>query len=400
MSQATVYPVGQVVTLRFKNIVRSNQFNVRSKREKESEKYQKGIRSLAPLIKAEGLMQNLVGFQQKKNKKFIDKVEICAGGRRTDAIEWLIATGQIDPETFEIRVLICSVEEAIQKSLVENSEREPLPPADQYRAFQAMKDAGRSVEEIATAWGVDDITINRRLKLANVAPRLFALYEDDKATLDQLMALALTDDHATQEQVWDSLSGWNQRTHANIRRLITTQAIDTKNSPIARFVGVADYEAAGGAVTRDLFSDNDDGFMNDAALLESLAVKKLEKQTPDLKAKFAWVDYLTSYNQYDSDFEEAHATALPFTDEQQKVYDELDAKVTDLQTKVDAMYDSEADEFTDEEQAELDSLEKEIEALEAQQEAMTQYGYDDAVKPLLGAVVSIDRDGSWPCLRA
>jgi ParB family chromosome partitioning protein len=391
MSQ-TIYPVGQIVILRAHQIVRSKQFNVRTKKEKTSEKYKTGIRTLAALLKAEGILQNLVGFQQKKNKKWIDVVEVCAGGRRTDAVEWLIENKAIDPATFEIPVLICTVEDAIAKSLAENSGREALPPADQFRAFQAMKEAGRAVEEIATAWGVDEITINRRLKLANVSPRLFELYEDGDATLDQLMALALTDDHKTQEQVWDSLPQHN-RTHAKIRSLITTQAIDTKNSPIARFVGLKAYEEAGGAVTRDLFSDADDGFMNDPALLESLAVKILEEKTPDLKSRWAWVDYMTTYDQYSSKFERAPNIEIPFTEEQQAAYDALGAEIQQLVQEVEALEESTGEEFTDEESEKLDQLNEKIYEMERQQSEMVKHGPDPSLAGISGAIVTINHKG-------
>ena len=79
-----------------------------------------------------------------------------------------------------------------------------MHPADQFTAFQQLVAAGLGFEEIAARFGVTPITVRQRLKLANVAPRLFELYRTDEINLDQLMALAVTDDHVAQERVWDS----------------------------------------------------------------------------------------------------------------------------------------------------------------------------------------------------
>jgi ParB family chromosome partitioning protein len=39
------------------------------------------------------------------------------------------------------------------------------------------------------------------MKLANISPKLLALLREDAITLDQLSALALADDHETQERI-------------------------------------------------------------------------------------------------------------------------------------------------------------------------------------------------------
>ena len=65
---------------------------------------------------------------------------------------------------------------------------------------------------------------------------------------------------------------------------------------LAKFVGVKAYEKAGGMIRRDLFSDEDDGYMQDAGLLERLALAKLNKTVDKVKAEgFAWVDAHAEY---------------------------------------------------------------------------------------------------------
>ena len=399
MQQA--FDIGQIYKFRLKQLVRSP-INVRSKTERNSEKYKNGVQNdLAPLIKAQGLLQNLIGFVQMKGKKQTGVIEIVGGGRRLDAIIYLAQTGQIDPETFEIEVKICTVAEAIEKSLAENSGREDLHPADQFRGFLAMKNEGKSIEEIATTFGVNEVTIERRLKLANVSPRLFELYESDDATLDQLMALALTDDHTKQEQVWESLGQYN-RSHHRIRNLITSQAIDTKTNLIAKFVGVDEYEAAGGAVVRDLFSDNGDGFMKDAALLESLAVEKLKRLTPELEgAGWAWIDYRTSFDYDDKQrFHRARMTTGELTEEQRTKRDELQARADELRARSTEIEETLPDDAGEEEEnaawEQCQALDKEADELEEQVEAI-ENSVPRVVEPayakLAGVVVTLDYQG-------
>jgi ParB family chromosome partitioning protein len=397
------YAVGQTYIFTFANLVRSQAFNVRTKQERTSAKYQLGIEELAGLILAQGLLQNLIGFQQKKGSKYLNMVEIAGGGRRLDAIEWLIGQKKIDP-AFPIEVRICTVEEALAKSLTENSGREPLPPADQFRAFKALSDLGQSCEEIATAYGVDDVTIKRRLKLANIAPPLFALYEEGGATLDQLMALALTDDHATQQSVWNSL-GKHNRSHHQIRNLITTQEIDVRNNKVAKYVGIAAYEAAGGEVRRDLFSDNEGaGFMKDAPLLESVAVAKLESEAiPLLKNKtWAWVDYCTRMD-YDElqKFGRVPMLRRNFAEKNQIKFDALKAQYDEIEAQLDALYERPTDGESEEQAA---AIEEQINALNATQqpiqetmrkmEAKLPSYPDPAFVSVAGAVVTIDSDST------
>ena len=46
--------------------------------------------------------------------------------------------------------------------------------------------------------------------------------------------------------------------------------------------------AGGGRVTRDLFSGEDQRFLDDATLVNRLAIEKLEKKADDLRAEWGW----------------------------------------------------------------------------------------------------------------
>src|SRR5438876_167736 len=88
--------------------------------------------------------------------------------------------------------------------------------------------------------------IRKAGKLASVAPSLLDAYRRDEIDLDQLMALAIADDHAAQEKVWTELPTWN-RHPSTIRRLLTQAHVEASDR-CARFVGIDAYVGAGGQV--------------------------------------------------------------------------------------------------------------------------------------------------------
>src|SRR6202162_3673359 len=95
---------------------------------------------------------------------------------------------------------------AEEDSLAENVQRVALHPLDQFRAFQTLRDAGLSEEDIAARFFVGANVVKQRLKLVAVSPKLLDLYAADEMTLEQLMAFTVTDDKARQEQVWEGLA--------------------------------------------------------------------------------------------------------------------------------------------------------------------------------------------------
>jgi ParB family chromosome partitioning protein len=142
---------------------------------------------------------------------------------------------------------------------------------------------------------VAPLTVERRLRLARLAPRFLAMYRADEIGPEALQALALTDDHAAQEAVWDGLAVY-ERSAWTLRRKLTEESC-AGGSRLARFVGLAVYEARGGTVRRDLFAedDDDDGvYLEDPLLLQVLAMEKLSALAEEVRAEgWAWVDCVT-----------------------------------------------------------------------------------------------------------
>jgi ParB family transcriptional regulator, chromosome partitioning protein len=144
---------------------------------------------------------------------------------------------------------------------------------------------------VAVAFGVSLLTVQRRLKLAAVSPKLLALYREDdkKINLDHLMALAISDDHAAQERAWFDAHEWD-RAPATLKRKLTAGEVEAAGSALVRFVGIEAYEAAGGIVRRDLFDDEQGRFLSDPDLLTRLAGEKLEGIAAAICEGWGWVE--------------------------------------------------------------------------------------------------------------
>src|SRR5262249_5594049 len=99
---------------------------------------------------------------------------------------------------------------AVEVSLAENSGREAMHPADEMEAFRSLVREGLSAAQVAGRFGVSVLTVERRLKLARLAPRFLAMYRADEIEPDQLQALALTEDQAAQESIWDGLPAYDR----------------------------------------------------------------------------------------------------------------------------------------------------------------------------------------------
>lgn len=244
------------------------------------------IPELASSIARVGLLQNLTVTASSDGEHY----EVVAGKRRLAALKLLAKRHKID-KAHDVPCLLVPDASARTVSLTENVQREAMHPGEQFEAFAALVAEGRPIEDIAADFGVTPLVVQRRLKLANVSPRLLADYRADAVTLDQLMALAITDDHTAQEGAFYDSPQW-QRSPQALREHLTEREIDATRDALARFVGVAAYEAAGGGVRRDLFSDDTRGvFLIDAALLDTLARDKLATVADNIRAEgWAWVE--------------------------------------------------------------------------------------------------------------
>ena len=250
------------------------------------------IEELAASIAApgRGLIQNLGVSEQVDDEGAPTGVwEVVAGGRRFRALallaerKRLAASAPIPCRRIEDR-------NAMDASLAENEDRKALHPADAYEAFAALHKNGKGmgVEEIAARFSVSAHIVRQRLRLGTVSPVIMAAYREGKLALDHVMAFTITEDHGLQERAYTDLPDW-QCTPQAIRRVLTQAGIPA-HDPRVRLVGLDAYQAAGGTVQRDLFTEDGGGWLTDVALLERLAGERIQAAADEVQAEgWKWV---------------------------------------------------------------------------------------------------------------
>ncbi len=342
------------------------------------------IPELAASIQRVGLLQNLIVIPAADGEHY----EVVAGGRRLAALKLLAKKHRIAKD-WEVPCLQVADGTARTASLTENVQREAMHPADQFEAFAALVAEGRPIEDIAADFSVTPLVVQRRLKLANVSPRLMADYRADAVTLDQLMALSITDDHAAQEAAFYDAPQW-QRNPSNLRERLTEREIGASH-PLVRFVGLDTYEQAGGGIRRDLFAEGDAGvYLNDAALLETLVRQKLASIADTIRTEgWAWVDATPGVTHADLHaFQRAPRERREPSKREAQCIEKLQAKMQEVAEAIDAATDAEDEDKADALQEEGERLGEQLQALEDGLQ-----GYAANVKAAAGAIVTIDRNG-------
>ena len=346
-----------------------------------------GIEALAASIQAHGLLQSLVvRLALDDDGQATGKYEVAAGGRRLTALKLLAKRKRIgNGAAIPCRVLDGDGVDGAEASLAENVVRVDMHPADQFEAFARLHQdgAGLGIAEVAARFGVSAHTVRQRLRLAVVSPALVQAYRDGVLTLDHLTAFAVTEDQAAQERVYGQLQDWQRHPDA-IRRLLTNGLVPATDRRVA-FAGLDAYQAAGGTVQRDLFSEDGGGWIADAALLERLVAERMEREAEQVRAEgWRWVAI-------GADAQAGAWRCRRVWPRKAAPMPEDDARRTELASCYDelaAEYNGSADDLPEEVAAELDTIEAELAALEAREDMWTPG--DVAVA---GAVLTLALDG-------
>ncbi|MFC3608496.1 ParB/RepB/Spo0J family partition protein [Stutzerimonas tarimensis] len=342
------------------------------------------IPELAASIARIGLLQNLIVILSAGGEQY----EVVAGDRRLTALKLLAKKNRIATD-YEVPCLLVPDASARTVSLAENLLREQMHPADQFEAFAALVKEGRPIEDIAADFGVSPLVVQRRLKLAHIAPRLMADYRAGAVTLEQLMALTISDDHAAQEAAFYGAPEW-QRGASALRERLTEREIDATH-PLVRFAGLDTYTAAGGGIRRDLFAEGDAGtYLTDAALLETLVRGKLDALAGDVRAEgWAWVEAVPHMSY-------AERQAFQNAPRQRREPNAREARrIASLQTRLDKIDAELEDAYDAEDEDKTEALEPRREQVAGELQAVEEalQGYAQDVRAVAGAIVTLDRSG-------
>ncbi|SNT18952.1 chromosome partitioning protein, ParB family [Sphingomonas laterariae] len=340
------------------------------------------IEALAASIQHKGLIQNLVVEPETKDDGTPTGYYLVTAGEGRRLAMLVRAKRKQIKKSEPVRCWLDTANDPSEISLDENVTRTPMHPADQFERFRELSETkGYGAEEIGARFGVSPSVVKQRLRLGAVSPKLLQVYREDGLTLDQLMAFAITEDHARQEQVFEGLH--HNREPWIIRRDMTASNVPATDRR-AVFVGADAYVEAGGNIIRDLFSEDRGGFFEDAGLLDILAVEKLREIASEVEAE-GW-----KWAEAHIDYPHAHGMRR-FYPQSVPLSEEDEARLDALSTEHDELAEgySSYDEMPEDVAAKLEAVSDEIDEISAKRSA-----YDANVIAHGGAFVVLHHDGT------
>lgn len=340
------------------------------------------IEALAASIQHKGLIQNLVVEPETKDDGTPTGYYLVTAGEGRRLAMLLRAKRKQIRKSEPVRCWLDTANDPSEISLDENVTRTPMHPADQFERFAELSnEKGWGAQEIGARFGVSASVVKQRLRLGAVSPKLLQVYREDGLTLDQLMAFAITEDHARQEQVFQGLH--HNREPWIIRRDMTASNVPADDRR-AVFVGADAYVEAGGNIIRDLFSEDRGGFFEDAGLLDMLAAEKLREVAEQVQAE-GW-----KWAEAHIDYPHAHGMRR-FYPQSVPLSDDDEARLEALSTEHDELAEgySSYDEMPEDVAAKLEAVSDEIDAISAKRSA-----YDPNVVAHGGAFVVLHHDGT------
>lgn len=342
------------------------------------------IEALAASIAAKGMLQNLVVEPETDEAGEPTGFYLVTVGEGRRLAHLLRVKRKQIRKSEHVRCVLDTANDPQEISLDENVTREAMHPADQFEAFRELAEhRGWGAEEIAARFGVTAHVVKQRMRLGAVNPKLMQVYRDGDLTLDQLMAFAVTDDHARQDQVYAGL-GYN-REPWTIRRDLTRTHVQA-NDRKAIFVGPEAYTEAGGTIIRDLFTEDRGGYFDDPALLDQLVIAKLDGIATDLREAEGW-----KWVEASIDFPHAHGMRriypqmMELSEADEVAYAAAKLEFDDLT----AEWENTDDDLPPDVDERFAELEAEIERIDAMREGHDPYDISRG-----GVFVTLNHDGT------
>jgi ParB family chromosome partitioning protein len=347
------------------------------------------IEELAADIAHRGLLQNLnVRPVLDGDGEETGSFHVLAGGRRFQALQLLVRQKRI-AKTAEIPCKVKDADDPIsaeEDSLAENTFHVGLHPLDQFRGMKTLVDQGLGIETVADRFHTTPKTVQQRLKLVAVSPKLLDIYAESEMTLEQLMAFTVSNDHERQEQVWTTVSEqYHDDEPSTIRAMLTEETVESSDAR-AVFVGLEAYKAAGGTIVADLFAEDDDCYLEDPALLEQLCVDKLKATAEGLRPEgWKWIAVAVNFPYgHDAGMRRISGKLQALSEVEHAEREALREEFERLEAEY-----SGADEYPDEVDARLGEIEAKLEAFEDRPRI-----FDPADIARAGIFISLSHNGT------
>lgn len=321
--------------------------------------------------------------------------EIIDGSRRFRALQELQAEGAL-PADFEVAVDVFEADDARARdmALAANVVRADLSPADEAVGFYRLKLSGLDEDQIAAHYAVPQRRVAQRIRLGSLPEPILTALREGKIRLDAAEAFTLTTSAERQVEVYESLRDDPRRpiTAVEIRRALTSDAVHGDDAR-ASFVGDAAYEAAGGVIDRDLFSES--SWWRDGALLDRLFNERLEETICALKDEGWGAIHVVRENTWEvRDWpRETPAGKRAITDEQKARLAEIETLIETLGEAYDTIENTDEGSLSHDEWERLynrqNEIEVEIDSLRAEAEAINRKPFTRKQMATTGVVITI-----------
>lgn len=321
------------------------------------------IEPFAADLEARGVLQNLLVTPVARSRGMF---EVFDGGRRLRALNLLVERGVIDPDQYDVpvRVLKGNDAELTETSLAVSFHHLKLSPTEECRAFQHFLAGSTDIDAVAKRFGVTRRFIDGRLRLADLAEPIFTALAENRITLDMAKAYASTASHEAQLSTWTTYGSMSHYNADSIRRIIGNDMMRA-DDPVALLVGAEAYEAAGGVIERDLFSDAHEKWRH-PEIARGLAAAIMEAEATRIGAErgLAWIRPVASHSIWDAT-RNLYKITLP---EQPMTLAEAE-RAEQIEQRMGELHDAMQDEDLAEDafavmETELDALAAELEALD------------------------------------
>ena len=153
------------------------------------------VTDLIPSVRARGVLTPLLVRENGKK----DRYEIVAGRRR------YFASRAVKKESGTVPPLPCAVMEpgddaaALEASFIENAARLDPDPMTQFETFSKLVREGRSVEDIAALFGLEERCVRKRLALGGLLPGVRNLFREEKLDVRSVQLLTMASQRKQRE---------------------------------------------------------------------------------------------------------------------------------------------------------------------------------------------------------
>jgi ParB family transcriptional regulator, chromosome partitioning protein len=225
------------------------------------------ISNILPSVRKRGVLQTLL----VRPNCAPDSYEIVAGKRR------FYAAQAVANENGSAEPLPCAIIEAgddaaaLEASLIENVARLDADEVTRWETFTRLVKEGRSIDDIATTFGLPELAVKRTLALGDLLPRIRQLYraEEIDATSVRHLTLATKAQQKAWLALYDDEEAYTPHGYQLKAWLFGGASISTS---VALF-DLADYK---GRIVADLFDEG--GYFGDADEFLTAQMAEIEKR--------------------------------------------------------------------------------------------------------------------------